>query len=291
MKKFLIIIIALLFFVSCSKDSGQKGSYVIKIDDTVLTQKDIQDEMKALPDIAKEFFQGPEGTTRFVDELVKKELLYLEAKKRGFDKYEEFQRKIEEFKKIALINKLLEKEIEASPKVTDKDIRDYYDKHKEEFTQNTQVRLSQIVVKTEEDAKKAYERLQKGEDFKTVAADMSQDKQSAKAGGDIGTFKKGEMNPALEHVAFRLKKGQVSMPIKLKDGIHILTVTDSKGTLEAFEKAKGRIHQQLIAKKQQESFDKFIDTLKKSRKIDINKDEVSKITFAPTQPSAPEQKK
>lgn len=291
MKRLLIIIIALVFTVACSKDSGQKGGYVLKIDDTVFTQKDIQDEMKALPDIAKEFFQGPEGTTRFVDELMKKELLYIEAKKRGFDKETEFQKKVEEFRKIALINKLLEKEIETSPKITDKDIKDYYDKHKEEFTQNTQVRLSQIVVKTEEDAKKAYEKLQKGENFKTVAAEMSKDEKSAKAGGDIGAFKRGEMNPTLENVAFRLKKGQVSMPIPLKDGIHILMVTDSKGTLEELEKVKGRISQLLIAKKQQESFDKLIDNLKKSHKLDINKNEVSKITFGTTQPAAPEQKK
>lgn len=189
MKKFLVLVIALVFVASCSKGGGQKGDYVIKIDNTVISKEDMQQEMNSLPDMAKEFFQGPEGTTRFADELVKKEMLYLEAKKRGLDKNKDLLKKLEEFKKITLINQLLEKEIEATAKVNEKDIKDFYDSHKSEFTQNSQIRISHIVVKTEDDAKKAYDRIQKGEDFAKVATGMSIDKATAKSGGDLGSFK------------------------------------------------------------------------------------------------------
>ncbi|MEW6739300.1 MAG: peptidylprolyl isomerase [Nitrospirota bacterium] len=295
MKRFLLVpitlIIALVFVASCAKESGQKGGYVLKIDGNVYTQEDVQAEMNTLPEMAKEFFQGPEGTARFVDELVKKELLYIEAKNKGLDKNKDFQKKVEEFKKITLINQILEKEIESAAKVTDKDIKDYYDKHKEDFMVNTQVRLSHIVVKADDDAKKVYERLKKGEDFAKVASEVSLDKASAKAGGDIGNFKRGEMKPELEDVAFRLKKGEVSMPIRLKDGIHIIKVTDAKGSMLEFDKVKGLIGQRMAAEKQRESFDKFIENLKKKHKIDINKDALAKITFAPTPaPAAPAHK-
>jgi hypothetical protein len=67
----------------------------------------------------------------------------------------------------------------------------------------------------------------------------------------------------------------------LKDGIHILKVTDLKGTQVEFEKVKGMIHQRLVAEKQKASFDKFLEGLKKKYKTDINKDAVSKLNLAP----------
>ena len=290
MKKILVAFIAVVFVISCSKDGGLKGSYVAKVGGKTLTKEDVQAEMNTVPDMAKAFFQGPEGMGRFMDELVKKEMLYLEAQKRGLDKNKDFQKKVEEFKKITLINQLLEKEIEAASKFTDKDVKDYYDKHKEDFMVNSQMRLSHILVKTEEDAKRVYERLQKGEDFAKIASDASIDKATAKSGGDIGIFKKGDMRPELEDAAFRLKKGQVSMPIKLKDGIHIIKVIDAKGSVMEFEKVKGFVRQKMTAEKQRETFDKFIENLKKSYKIDINKDALSKLTFEPAQapPATPQ---
>jgi len=292
MKKFMFLVIALVFVASCSKGGGQKGDYVIKIDGTVISKEDMQQEMNSLPDMAKEFFLGPEGTTRFADELVKKEMLYLEAKKRGLDKNKDLIKKIEEFKKITLINHLLEKEIEAASKVTEKEIQDYYNSNKNDFAMNSQIRISHIVVKTEDDAKKAYERLQKGEDFAKIASSLSIDKATAKLGGDLGSFKRGEMSRELEEVAFRLKKGEVSQPIKLKDGIHILKATDTKGTTVEFDKIKGQIGQKLTADKQKDAFDKFIEKLKKTYKVDINKDALSKLSAAPAQPApqAPAQK-
>jgi peptidyl-prolyl cis-trans isomerase C len=284
MKKVLLIIISMILVVSCSKGSGTKGTVVAKIGDKTITQEDLQNEIKGIPAEARAFFQGPEGTARFVDELINKELLYLEAKKRGFDKDKDFLRRVEEFKKLTLINQLLQKEIEAASKFSEKDVKDYYDKHKDEFTVYNQVRLSQIVVKTDEEAKKVYERLQKGEDFGKIASDMSHDKSSAKSGGDIGVFKKGEMLPELENAAFSIKKGSVSMPIKLKDKIHILKVTDAKGSIMEFEKVKNLIGQRLLVEKQRAAFDQLLENLKKSYKIEKNNEAISKLNLIPEKP-------
>lgn len=100
------------------------------------------------------------------------------------------------------------------------------------------------------------------------------------------------MSRELEDVAFRLKKGEVSQPVKLKDGIHILKATDTKGTTVEFDKIKAQIGQKLTADKQKEAFDKFIEKLKKTYKVDINKDALSKLNAAPAQPApqAPAQK-
>jgi peptidyl-prolyl cis-trans isomerase C len=261
------------------------GSYVLKVDGTTLSKDDVQAELNSLPDMAKQFFAGPEGTARFVDELSKKEMLYLEAKKRGLDKNKEFEKRVEDFKKINLINQLLEKEIEATTKVTEKDAQDYYNSHKDEFMMRNEVRLGQILLKNEDDAKKAYERIRKGEDFAKVAAAMSIDKKSAKAGGFMGSFKKGELAPEIEQMVFRLKDGEVSTPVKLKDGYHIFRVIDIKGPVVKFEQVKDMVIHRLTGEKQKAAFDKFIDNLKKNYKVDINKAELAKVTAV--QPPAP----
>jgi peptidyl-prolyl cis-trans isomerase C len=246
----------------------------------------VKREMAGLPDMAKAFFQGAEGTSKFVDELVKRELLYLEAKKKGLDKAEDFQKKVEDFKKITLINQLLEKEIEAWSKIGDEEARQYYDTHREDFIARNQVRVSHILVKSEEDAAKVYERLRKGEDFGKVASELSLDKATAKSGGDLGSFKRGEMAKELEEAAFKLKKGEPSMPVKMKDGIHILKVTDVKGTAADFDTVKGAIVQRLTSMKQKEGFDKYIEDLKKTYKTEVNKDALAKLAS----PAAPSEK-
>lgn len=283
MKKLLLILIFAALVASCSKGDSSGGSYVAKIDNTTISKEDVQAEINSLPEMAKQFFQGPEGTSRFVDELVKKELLYLEAKKRGLDQDKNFRREVESIQKISLIRMLLKKEGETGLKITDKDIKDYYDSHKGDFIENSQVKISQIVVKTEDDAKKAHSRLKAGEDFGKVASDMSVDKTTAKAGGNLGSFKRGELAQELEEAVFSLKKGDISMPIRLKDGIHILKVADAKGIALDFEKVKGFIGQKLT----EEKFEKFVENLKKSHKIDVNKEALAKMVQSPAAIPAP----
>lgn len=277
MKILLVAVFSLFFLMACAKDGKQKEGYVAKIDSVTISKEDVNNQMKMLPEIAIQHFQGPEGLTKFVDELVKKEMLYLEAKKRGLDKDKEFQKKVEEFRKITLINNLLDKEIEFSPKITEEDIKGYYEKNKEDFIINKQIRISHIFVKTEEDLNKVKERIEKGDDFAKVAIDLSADRTSGRVGGDIGFIKKGELAPELENMIFTMRKGQVSSPIKVKDGFRIIKVTEIKGNVVEFDKVKGLINQRLIAEKQRESFEAFMEKIKKNYKVNINKDEIAKM--------------
>lgn len=284
-KVFLLLMFFSLLMFACKKaDIG--GEYVVKIDNQRITEKDLKKEFDSLPDMAKQFFAGPEGAEKFAEELIKKEVLYLEALKRGYDKKEDFARKLEEFKKLNLINQLLEEEMKKLSQIPEAELKEYYDKHKDEFTVSTQVRLSQIVVKDEQTAMKVFDSLQKGQDFAKVAAAFSTDKNSAKSGGDIGTFKRGDLNKDLETIAFRLKKGEVSHPIPLKDGIHFIKVTDAKGTVQEFEKVKNFIAQKVAADKQRSTFEKLLEETKKKYKIDINKEALKKASLVgqPQQP-------
>lgn len=79
-------------------------------------------------------------------------------------------------------------------------------------------------LKKVQDARKRI--VEGGEDFATVAKEVSEDPGSAENGGDLGCFGKGQMVPEFEEAAFSLEKGEVSQPVKTDFGFHIIQVYD-----------------------------------------------------------------
>ena len=294
MKKIAIGLILTLALISCSKKGAeQKGPFLAKVGNTTITQADYDRELQALPEYAQQLFTGDQGKEKFLNEIINKEMLHQEALKKGLDKTPDFQKKLEEFKKLTLVTELFEKDVMAKAKVSDQEAKDYYDKHKEEFAPTTQIKASHILVKTEDEAKKVLERLKKGEKFGDIAKAVSIDAGSAKNGGDLGYFSKGQMVPEFEKAASSLNVGETSVPVRTQFGYHIIRVTDKKkGAVIEFEKIKDMLSQKLSSGKQKEAFEKYITELKKNYKVEINKDALTKPsagTEKETAPVAPEQ--
>ncbi|MEA3505299.1 MAG: peptidylprolyl isomerase [Bacteroidota bacterium] len=79
--------------------------------------------------------------------------------------------------------------------------------------------------------KKFRERIIAGERFSTIAILYSQDPGSAKKGGELGFYGRGELYPEFEAVAFNLEKGQVSEIVKTKAGFHLIQLIERRGDL------------------------------------------------------------
>jgi peptidyl-prolyl cis-trans isomerase C len=275
MKKLTVIMILMMALFACSKkeatQTAQTGPFLAKVGNTAITQADFDREMKSLPEYAQQMFNTPDGKQRFLDELVKKEILYQEAMKRGLENTPEFNQKVADFKKLTLISELIDKEVISKSKVSDQEIKDYYNKHKEDFTTTSQIRASHILVKTEDEAKKVLDRLNKGEKFETLARELSIDKASAKNGGDVGFFGRGQMVPEFEKAAASMKVGEISGPVKTQFGYHIIKVTGRKaGPVVDFDRVKEVIAQRLSGDRQKEAFDKYIEGIKKNYNVVIN---------------------
>jgi peptidyl-prolyl cis-trans isomerase C len=287
MKKALLVIGILILAASCSKGGvgttgsakDSNGDYVAKVGDVKLTKEDVKVAWDSLPLMAKEAFQGPDGRTRFVDELARRESLYLEAKKRGLDQDKEVRMRLEEARKNALVGYLLKKAVEENaPKLTDKAMRDYYFAHQNDFTSRDKIRVSQIVVKNQADAEKVLSRLKAGENFAKVASQVSIDKATAKSGGDMGYIdKKSKLAPQLVQTILMTNKGALGGPVTLPDGLHILKVTDIKGAMAGYGQVKDIVSQRMVAEKRKEAIDKLLDSVKKSYKVEINMAAVSQL--------------
>ena len=88
------------------------------------------------------------------------------------------------------------------------------------------IRASHILVKTEEEAKQILEILEQGnKSFEQIALERSSC-PSKKKGGDLGFFGRQQMVREFENAAFKLKKGEVSQPVKTQFGWHIIKMTD-----------------------------------------------------------------
>lgn len=283
MKRWLLVVFILAFAVSCSKGGESKGDYVAKMGDVTLTEEDVRVRFKNLPPQAMQLFRGTDGMKIFVEELVKRELLYLAAKKKGVEQNEEVMKKLYDTRKDIVVTYFVDQEIKAATMVTEKDVKDYYDSHKDEFTRKDKVTVSRILVKTENDAKKVLERVEEGEDFARVAAEVSLDRATAKAGGNMGIFSpkiKNRLNPELQEVIFMLRKGEMSAPIFLKDGVHVLKITDIVGAILEFDKVKEAISRKIKAEKRKTAFNKVLENSMKSYKVDINKKALEKLNIS-----------
>lgn len=83
------------------------------------------------------------------------------------------------------------------------------------------IHCAHILVRTEQEAKRALERINKGDKFANLAKEISIC-PSAKHGGDLGLFGRGQMVREFELAAFALQKGQISPILKTRFGYHII---------------------------------------------------------------------
>ncbi|MBN1454538.1 MAG: peptidylprolyl isomerase [Anaerolineales bacterium] len=122
--------------------------------------------------------------------------------------------------------------------------------------EDEQVWARHILVEDEATAKTILERLKSGEDFATLATELSQDTGSAVNGGDLGWFGKGQMVAEFETAAFALEDGEFSEPIQSNFGWHIIQKlghTTVPLTASAYQQAKQTAFDEFIANLREES--------------------------------------
>ena len=111
-----------------------------------------------------------------------------------------------------LQTKLTQKVTEGKKKVTDEDIKEYYEKNKKRFAQPERRDLNVVLTKTKAKAEQAKAELEGGASFKAVSKKYSIDEASKAQGGKLPDVSKGQQEKALDTAVFVAKKGKVEGP-------------------------------------------------------------------------------
>jgi peptidyl-prolyl cis-trans isomerase SurA len=190
-----------------------------------------------------------EVTPEQVEDEMDNKLRYYIRQFGSKDKFEEFYKKsVEEFKEELyditydqLMVQMMQYEITKDVKVTPSEVKSFFNSIPSDSLPliNSEYEIMQIVknppVSDEEKEriknklKDLRERIIKGESFSAMAILYSEDPGSAKKGGELGSYGRGELYPEFEAVAFRLKGDEISEIVETEAGYHILQLIDRKG--------------------------------------------------------------
>lgn len=176
----------------------------------------------------------------------------------------------EDLRKRILLEKLIEREVNAGVSVSDDEVLDYYRSHPEERTAPERVRVSQIVLPDRERAEQALEKIKAGEDFGKTAREMSIGPERSKD-GDLGYFERGILPETFDRVIFSLRPGMTSRVVETPYGFHLFKVQEhlKKGTA-GFPEVKEKIRSKLKSRKEEAEYARWLEGLRAKASIKVN---------------------
>ena len=274
---FLGLLVALcLGFWACQRSGDdRKKNELIRINDVSITLDEFR-QMSENQSLEKKMrLISEKGLRDFLDNyVITREVLYQEAKKKGFDQKKEILAKVDEIRRMMAIDALLEETLKGKSEVSDAEVQQYYKENQRQFTEPREVRIRHLFVNSEPVLQEVRSKLAKGESFEKLASQYNID-LTRDDGGDLGFVKRGQLSPAFaqfEEVAFSLRNpGDISDVVKTPLGYHILKLEDKRGTvLRPFDQVKESIRLFLQGKKRQDAYLEYIKEAKARAKITVN---------------------
>ena len=245
--------------------SAPKDKVIIQVNDIKITAGQLDQILEAYPENTRVFVRGP-GRQQFIDQLVRTLVLSEEGKRRKLDEDAPYKTQAA-YSLAAILANRTNEEIKKNVAVDDASLKKYYEDHKGEYEK---VRARHILIRmagspvpvkpgqkelTEAEAlAKAQElraKIQGGADFAEIAKAESDDTGSGANGGELGLFAHGQMVPAFDEAAFKLKPGELSEPVKSPFGFHLIQVEERQS--KTFEELKPELEAKAkpdLAKKQ-----------------------------------------
>ncbi|MDK9717295.1 MAG: peptidylprolyl isomerase [Trichlorobacter sp.] len=178
--------------------------------------------------------------------------------------------------------RLVSMEVRAKVYVGEKEAEQYYTAHQDKYAEEETFKARHIFIKIDEKApadqiqqamNKALKVLfeaRQGKDFIALAKEYSDDPAAKKDGGDLGTFKRGEMLADLEKAILPLKPGEVGELVNTPSGLHIVKLDErSTGKVKPFETVKAEIKELLYRQKQDERFGSWMKELRTKASVVI----------------------
>jgi peptidyl-prolyl cis-trans isomerase SurA len=253
-------------------ETRQKDALRDRIDQLLLTQKGKELNINVDSDVSK-YMANLQRQSGMTDP----EKFHEYVRQQSGMSFEDFQ---SETKNQFLTREVIGHEVGRRINITDKEVEDYYNAHKQDFVREEKVYLSEILISTqgkdpaavaaaEKKAKQVAADAKNGQRFTDLVRDNS-DGATAKDGGVLGGYKKGDLNKLFEDVVWNLPKGAVTQPIKIPTGFEIFKVDDhTKAGLASLADVRPEIENMLYGPKMQPKVREYLTELRKSAFLQI----------------------
>lgn len=225
------------------------------------------------------------------EEEVNKQLGELKGRFPSPEKYQEELKKngmteaevAKQIRETMAMQKFVETKVVNDVKVSDQEVKAFYDKNPDKLTRPERIHIRHILVgiaknATPEDKKKAQAKadellakLKAGADFAKLAEESSDDPGSKPRGGDLSWVSRGQMVAPFENAAFALKKpNEISPVVESQFGFHIIQLVEHQDAgMVPFDEVKDKIAGFLKQQQQREKFLDHVKTLKGKAKVEI----------------------
>ncbi|MCX6591866.1 MAG: peptidyl-prolyl cis-trans isomerase [Acidobacteria bacterium] len=177
-----------------------------------------------------------------------------------------------------LTQRVVGQEVQSKINIPKPEVMKYYEEHKTEFVREERVFLREIFLKmdgkndalVEKKAKDLIARVKKGEKFPELARDNS-DSDTAQNYGEIGGFKKGELDPAIEDWAFKQGRNAITdPPLKRGNGLLILRVDEvHKAGQAAFEEVENEVMERVFMPRMKPAMQEYLTKLRQEAFLEI----------------------
>jgi peptidyl-prolyl cis-trans isomerase SurA len=195
-----------------------------------------------------------------------------------------------------LVQRVQQDEIGSKLSITEEEARQYYLAHKDEFAEAATVTLREIFIEipassqkgeagvnvgaaddAEKKAQAVRARLAKGEDFATVAAEVS-DSGSKANGGLIGPFPVSDLSDALKQMVQTMKPGDITQPLRTPKGFQILKLDTLKpASTQPFEAVRDLVADRVSESRQESEIKKFLARVRSQALIEWKNADLKKL--------------
>ncbi|MDR0485314.1 MAG: peptidylprolyl isomerase [Elusimicrobiota bacterium] len=222
------IFLVLFSLFACKSNN----SAVIKVRDVKISEEQLNQRLENTPPSYQSYANTQLGRRQFLDSIVRETIMLEAARQAKIDKSKEYDELVKEFKlqqkrqleeyKEAMLLDIYIKQLQDNMSVSEEEVKSYYNANSEQFERPVSYTVRHILLTDEDEARRVYEMVKRGEDFAKAASEYSQDQASAAGGGLIGPFKIGTLVPEFEKVSLTLKNGEISNIVETDYGYHII---------------------------------------------------------------------
>ncbi|NOZ64701.1 MAG: hypothetical protein GXO71_07255 [Caldiserica bacterium] len=304
-------IVLLLFLGLFPLYSAIVDRIVARVGDEVILLSEVEERMAPLLERLPSNLSAEERKKkikelekRVLENMIEEKLFLVEAKKKGyqvddadvdreverikkgFPSEEDFFQALkeqgenisqlkEDIKEQLLIRYVIQREVLSKTRISEEEIKSFYEKYKNDLAPPPEVNISQILIKmssedVQEKIKEIEEKLKKGEDFYILARQYSEGPM-AKEGGRIGFIRENQLLPEVRLQLKTMKVGEISPPVKCEDGYRFIKLEGVKEShVPSLKEVKGKIERILFRKKSQAALEKWIKEAKKRLVVEVN---------------------